>query len=316
MKNLIFVFIIPLTLLISCNKEEKINFDDSRSKIIDASEINNKLSKEKNIILRNATIIGDIDFTKSKEKYLVNANLIKHTINSALTFYDCTFKGKIIAHKKNNEFRIISEFNKSVCFVNCTFQDTVDFSYSDFKDVAIFSNSMFQNLTNFESAFFSPKGANFSKSHFIKYAKFNIIESSGYFNISDAVFDDNVLFQLSEFNRSARFASVKFNRNADFTKVKFFDDVFFNYSEFYRSIKFNTSVFRGRTEFLKCKFNMISEFKNCLFFSETKFKDAEISGILTFENSIFYISNPENFKIKLLKESDFTDDNTFILLKK
>ena len=109
MKNFIFVFIIPLTLLISCNKEEKINFDDSRSKIIDASEINNKLSKEKNIILRNATIIGDIDFTKSKERYLVNANLIKHTINSALTFYDCTFKGKIIAHKKNNKFRIIKK---------------------------------------------------------------------------------------------------------------------------------------------------------------------------------------------------------------
>ncbi|MCF6185338.1 MAG: hypothetical protein L3J56_12095, partial [Bacteroidales bacterium] len=205
MRTTIITVTLLITVFISCNKQKKISSDDSRGKVINASDINKNIQNGKDIIYQNATIMGTVDFTKSKNADLVNANLIKHDVNSVLTFYDCTFKGKIIAHKKDKEFKIISDFNKSICFVNCTFQDTVDFSDSDFKDVVTFSNSIFQNFVSFKSAFFSPKGMDFTKSHFIKYAEFNMMHVSGNCNFFDAVFDDNVLFQLSEFNNSVQF---------------------------------------------------------------------------------------------------------------
>ncbi len=316
MTNIKYIFPIIIIFFISCNNDLQTEIPDSRTKIINASEINIKIKKGEDLTYKNATIMGDIDFTQSNEASLITGNLVKHYVNSAVIFYDCTFKGTVLAVNYNKDFKIVTNFNKSVSFINCTFQDTVNFSASDFKGLVNFSNSMFQKFVSFKSVFVGLQGMYFNKTHFIEEAKFNMMHINGNCNFSDAVFDNHVLFQLSKFDNPVIFNAAVFNKTANFTKVKFFDDVFFNYSEFYKIAQFNTSIFRGRTEFIKSKFNMISEFKNCLFFSETKFSDAEISGILTFENSIFYVSDPNNFNVKASEESDYIFDGIVILSKK
>ena len=314
LKNTIFIIFVLITF--SCSNKQKNAEPGTHNKIINASEINNKIKNGEDIILYNATIIGDIDFTLAKDKSVISPGLIKHYVSSSVTLNDCTIKGKVKAFNKQNNYENITKFNKNVCFYNCTFQDTVNFSYSGFSDFVSFSGSMFQKFTSFKSVVSDKNGFIFNKTHFMEFSKFNIMKIGGICDYSDAVFESDVLFQSSKFEYPARFASVKFNKNAIFTNVKFFDDVFFNYSEFNKNIKFNSSVFRGRAEFLKCYFTYISEFKNCRFFSETKFSDAELTGVLTFKNSIFYISNPENFKINIKKESDFITNNIIVLRKK
>ncbi len=317
MKTYTLIFTVILFLFVSCKKEEaKTEIPDSRTKIVNSSEINKKIKNGEDIAYRNATIIGNIDFTNSGDVSLITKNLMKSYVNSAVVFYDCTFKGKVFSFKRNKNFNTVTNFNKSISFINCTFQDTVDFTSSDFNGTVNFSNSFFQQFVSFKSAFFGIHGLIFTKTHFIKYSKFNMMHVFGNCNFSDAVFDENVLFQLSEFDNAVYFNAAKFQKNINFTKVKFNDDVFFNYAEFYKLLQFNTSVFRGRTEFVKSKFNMISEFKNCLFLSETKFSDAELKGILTFKNSVFYISDPENFNLNILNESDFILNNIQVSNKK
>lgn len=304
-----------MILTITCNTEKKNEIPGSHSKIIDASEINNKIKNGEDIVLYNATIIGDIDFTKAKEKSIFSPGLIKHYVSSSITINDCTVKGKLISEKNENNVVNIVKFNKNVCFYNCTFQDTVNFSYADFSDLVSFSGSQFQKYTSFKAVVASKNGFIFNKTHFMEFSKFNIMKIGGICDFSDAVFENDILFQSSKFEYPVRFVSVKFYKNVIFTNVKFFDDVYFNYSEFNKNIKFNSSNFKGRTEFIKCNFNFISEFKNCNFFSETLFDDSVLTGIMSFEESNFYISNPESFKIKIKKESDFILNDVLILRK-
>ena len=49
---------------------------DSRNQIINASEINEKIKTGQNIKYKNATIIGDINFLVSEDKYLITSQLI------------------------------------------------------------------------------------------------------------------------------------------------------------------------------------------------------------------------------------------------
>ncbi|NPA68921.1 MAG: hypothetical protein GXO50_09970 [Chlorobi bacterium] len=316
MKKVYFSIVFFSILFFSCKQNNQENeIPDSRSRIIEASVINKKIKKGEGIAYRNATIIGDIDFTGSNDASLITGNLIKHYVNSAIVFSNCTFKGKISAFEKHDKYNKITEFKKGASFFDCTFQDTVDFTSSEFKDIAVFSSSIFQKEVLFRAAYFGDKGLRFNKTRFIKNAKFNMLKTAGICNFSDAVFDGNVVFQLSEFEDPVYFNAARFNENSDFTKVKFNDDVFFNYAEFYKTIRFSSSGFRARTEFIKTEFNLISEFKNSLFYGEVKFKDAKISGIITFENSIFFISDPGNFECNLLKETDFLTDNVTVLLK-
>ena len=315
MKKIFFYSFLILILATACKNNTKQKIPDAGNKIIQASEINRKIKKGEAVLMRNAAILGDIDFTLAENSNIINSGQIKHYVNSSVTLYDCTIKGKVIACKKTKNFLEISKFNKNITFVNCTFQDTVDFSNSEFTELVNFSNSLFQNYVDFKSVGTGRGRFLFTGTHFIKFSKFDLMNIGGFSDFSNAVFDEDVLFQSSKFEYPARFAVIKFNKNAIFTNTKFYDDVFFNYSEFARSIKFNSSVFRGRTEFIKSKFNMISEFKNCLFLCETKFSDADLKGILTFENSIFYISNPEKFKIKISDGSDYILDKTQSLIK-
>ena len=103
MSNIKYILPIIIIFFISCNKEVQTEIPDSRTKIINASEINKKIKKGEDVTYKNATIIGDIDFTRSNNASLITGNLIKHYVNSAVIFYDCTFKGKILAVNNNKD---------------------------------------------------------------------------------------------------------------------------------------------------------------------------------------------------------------------
>ncbi|MCF6366748.1 MAG: hypothetical protein L3J35_11155 [Bacteroidales bacterium] len=319
MKKEIVLVLFVFLLFYSCKNKEKQNTvnQEARNKIINASEINKKIRNEENIVYKDATIIGDINFLNSEDFNLETPFLQKYHINSSILFHNCTFKGKVIARKQENEIYKVSNFNKNVTFISCTFQDTVNFTSSDFNELVNFSESEFQEFVSFEACAFNFKKNYFSKVHFQKAAMFNLMFANGDMNFFETIFDDNVLFQLSKFNNPVHFGASKFNKNADFTNVKFFDDVFFNYSEFIKKVNFNNSVFRGRTEFIKTKFNFISEFKDCVFFGKTTYNNSEIIGVFTFKNSVFYISDPEKFNCNIKKGSDYIIENTkYIIVEK
>ncbi len=303
MKNIIILLTGIFFFSCSQTTENKdINKDtnkDARSKIVKALEINNKIKNQTNIQYKDVTIIGDIDFLFSEDANFETPYMYKHHISSFIIFYNCTFKGKIIGYKKVNDVYKVSNFEKNLTFMNCTFQDTVNFKYADFNGLVNMSKSTFQEFVSFESCNFNFKKNYFSQAKFLKQLRFNLVFARGDINFFEAVFDDNVLFQLSKFNNPVTFSSSKFNKNADFTSCKFYDDIFLNYAEFLKKISFNNTVFKGRTEFIDSKFNFISEFKNCIYFGKTKYNNSTVKGVFSFENSYFYVSNPKNFSFNL-----------------
>lgn len=288
---------------------------DSRNLIINAADINKKIKKGKDIEYRNATIIGDLIFLASNEKNLLTPQLVKHEVNSSVIFYNCTFKGNIIAHRTYTDHSEVSEFNKNLTFIECTFQDTVNFTSSDFNDLVNFSGSDFHEFVTFESSCFNYRKNYFDKVRFYKNAMFNLMKVNGNISFFEAIFDDNVIFQLSKFNDPVQFGAAKFNKNSVFSSVKFYDDVFFNYAEFHKKAIFNQSVFKGRAEFIKSKFNHISEFKNCMFFGRTIYNNSDLTGVFTFEGSDFLFSEPPINEFNIKEGSDFIGAGNIIQSK-
>jgi hypothetical protein len=318
MRNFTSLILLILFLNYNCKQKpgNKLTFDaDARSQIIYSEEINKKIIENKNIQYKDATIIGDINFLNSEDKNLISPQLVQHHIHSSVLFYNCTFKGKIIAEKNENLHNEIAHFNKNLSFINCTFQDSLNFKSADFDGLVSFSESEFQENVSFQSAAFNYKKNYFNKSHFIKPVEFNLIIVNGDINFFETRFDDYCIFQLSKFNNPVQFASAKFNEKTNFSSVKFTDDVFFNYAEFRKSLNFNQTIFNERAEFIKTVFFDDSKFEQCIFKGKTLFNEASAKKLLSFENSMFYLSDPSKFNIIFDDKTKFNNKNINLLLK-
>ncbi len=305
-KYLMLIYI-PIFFL-SCQKQKPVNINedaDARSQIISSEEINNKIKTGENILYKNATITGDVDFLISNDKNFMTPQLIKHYINSSITFYNCTFKGKISAYKSFTNHYEICLFRKNITFINCTFQDSVNFSSSEFQDLVNFNESVFQNFTSFKATVFNYNKNYFENTHFIKNAEFNMMHVNGNISFFKSEFDAKVIFQLTKFMFQVQFGASVFHDNVDFSNIKFYDDLLFNYAEFVKSVNFNGSIFNGRTEFIQTKFNYISEFTNCFFYGKINFDKSDAKGIIKFLNNYYSINKPERKDFVLHEGTDF-----------
>ncbi len=312
------IIILFSVLILSCQNEsvsvdDKDKIIDARSKIIDAKDINNKIREGKNLKYEHATIIGDIDFTLSKDLVIETPTARRHYINSSITFLNCTFKGKLIAFKKKEKYKVISTFNKNITFIECTFQDEIKFRDADIYGLVNFSNSDFQKKVIFTGTRFNFLQNFFLQNRFLDEAKFNLTVFIGKVSFLKSEFEKNTIFQLAKFNDNAQFGVSKFKQNVDFTNIRAKGNILFNYAEFNKKVFFNNSVFSERTEFMTCKFNFISEFKNVLFYGNTKFNESTFVGVVSFENSKFILSEPETEKINILKGTDIILKNTLYL---
>lgn len=306
-----------LLVIFSCKNSEKneTDIENSRGKIIDASEINNKIKNGEAIQYKNATIIGDIDFTNSSEKSIETPQLIRNYVNSSIIFSNITFKGKIIAHKSDTAYSNYTTFNKSISFFGCTFQDKVDFSRAQFNAIFNISNSDFQEDITFDGAIFEFQKNYFTKNKVLKNALFNLVVFNGDIQFMNTEFFQNVNFQMAKFHGMTQFSNTKFKKNVEFGLINANSDIFFNYSDFAKTVNFNGSIFRGRTEFQNAKFNFISEFKNILFMGNIKFDNATFLGVADFENTIFYVSDISKQNINIEKGTNIMLNNTELLLR-
>ncbi len=312
-----YIFLFFLLALFSCTqvqeKEPGENKDvskqsEARSEIIDAQEINQKIAEGETILYKNATIVGDVDFCVSQDKDMVNPQLLKHYINESVTFYNCTFKGKVIAQHQTPRQINVCRFRKHLTFMHCTFQDSVNFHMSDFDEVVNFSHSEFQSLSKFSAGTFMYRQNFFRRTKFIKIANFDLINVYGNIDFFESEFFDDAIFQLSEFSKTANFNSTIFHGNTDFSNIKFADDAFFNYSEFTKKSIWINLVFRGRAEFNYAIFKTLTNFTKCIFYRQPEFSESNIKGIFTFKDNTLLSGkvSPNDFPAQ--KGTDFIFD--------
>ena len=217
-------------------------------KTVDARDILAKINRKEAISYQNTTITGDLDLTGLANRKEVRGDQDSYlsTVEVPLTFKNCTFKGKFLAYRSEDNDRKLMSWNNTVYNTNftepvsiedCQFAEDAAFKYSVFSQRASFSGNTFRDGALFKYAKFD-EPADFSGSVFrgyadFKYAKFN--ESSFFRNVA---FEQPADFKYTKFDERVDFSQARFNSNADF-----------KYTHLPRGTNFSNTRFEGSTDF-------------------------------------------------------------------
>ena len=236
MKDFFIYIIIVLIPFSSCSGSTNIKKKGSRD--IQASEIITLLDKGKHIYLDSCIIMGDLDFTKLRDRNRIASNLTQVFVKQSITFNGCIFMGEVKGFDAQNG--ICLDFMHNLCFVGCDFRNDVDLTEIVVRGNVFFSNSVFRGKANFQGAYFWHKKVYFSSVNFEGDALFQnaIFMGDAYF--LHAGFSSSAMFQKTTAMGLMFFGNTSFNGYADFTYARAFRSVF-NYAEFHDRYDFGSS---------------------------------------------------------------------------
>lgn len=283
--SLLFLFF----LLLNCHLPSS---SVSNSKQLNG-DFRERLAKGQDVYVEKKDINEPLDFTALVSGYAIAPGTKRVEIGGAVTFYKCQFKGKVSGYSVNQDGSETTavKFAKNLTFIECTFEDEVNFRACSVGDLACFSNCYFLKKAVFEEADFNDFGL-FTKNQFKGETRFQnaFFRKKGDFLRTE--FFDRVNFQGSVFALDAQFGSVKFYKTADFATAQFNGHAFFNYSEWLDSAVLSDAWFKGRSEFLQAKFNQAS-FKNSRFYSTPLFAQAGVQGALDMTDCKYLEGKPD-----------------------
>lgn len=272
--------------------EPKETEPESRSTIISADEINEKIKYGKPLYYENAVIRGDIDFTIAKDKSIETPSVIGVYVKQSVLFSNCSFQGKVIAARKQDDKYTFCRFEKSVSFSNCTFQKKADFTESQFDRLALFRYNIFQDTVIFEGAFFKFKNSYFHNSTFIAPANFNRTVFNGKASFIKSDFHDHAHFQDAVFEDDVNFGALTVREKSDFSLLSCRGHVNFSNSYFYAACDMVDSRFFDKVQWDNIKAEQKININDCVFYFAPNKENLPDTGILSVGNARF-IENSE-----------------------
>lgn len=285
MRTAILIATIFTTLNISCATGQK----NSSSNEPDMKE---QLKNGTNIYFENKTISTDLNFTNLLQPVVESNGINRCYVNSAITFKQCTFKGKITGYATDQSGKsTMTYFQKSVTFIDCIFEDDINLR-----------GAIFSAPANFQGCSFVKK-ADFQECHFYtdaflnetKYREEAFFQNSVFMKkmiLMNARFESNVYFQNAVFYFDAQFSNAEFQKYADFTVCTFQMGVFFNYCKFQQQAVFSSSVFSKRFEILSTTAQQL-DMRKCHFGFVPKLMKSNIVSELDFSGSHFTDGIPD-----------------------
>ncbi|KGL64061.1 pentapeptide repeat-containing protein [Polaribacter sp. Hel1_85] len=206
-------------------------------KKVEASNIMKDIKAGKSISIKNATIVGVLDFTymddaleklpRRKKNGWFNwssgnsSNEIKKMIDVSISFTNCTFKDDVLAYipDEASGYTFTASFEDIAIFKDCNFERKAMFKYSRFERNSDFSGSSFDDDSTFKYAKFD-KNINFENTTFdeiatFKYAKFNYNVS-----FSNATFKDTATFKYTNFSEGVSFKNANFEEDLNIKYMK------------------------------------------------------------------------------------------------
>ncbi len=217
-------------------------------KTVDARDILAKINRKEAISYQNVTITGDLDLTSlaNRKEMRGDQDGYLSTVEVPLTFKNCTFRGKFLAYRSEDNDRKLMNWNNTVYNTNfteavtiedCQFEDDAAFKYSAFRQRAIFSGNTFRDGALFKYARFD-EPADFSGSTFRGYADFKYTK-----------FNESSFFRNVAFEQPADFKYTKFDERVDFSQARFTSNADFKYTHLPRGTNFSNTRFEGSTDF-------------------------------------------------------------------
>ncbi len=247
---------------------------------VKASQIIDQINAGKAVQYKNATIVGDLDFTSIKdvtldEKSKRNRVWSKGStltywchVRSPVSFINCVFKGDVLAyvHDEDENETHNTIFYKDVDFQGCDFQGKSAFKYVKFESDANFKNTQYHKEALFKYTRFSTD-VSFSGSSFYEAANFKYTK-----------FSTDISFSSSIFHGEANFKYTKFPEPVYFDKTTFQQFTNFKYAKFPEGVTFENTQFKGNVDFKYTKFYEPVNFDGVVFGDDVDFKYTKING--------------------------------------
>lgn len=250
------------------------------------------LQAGKDVFIENQVFAHDIDITSLLASNLISQGIYQAKTISSITFKNCRFEGKVTAFNNKGDGAVINvSFLSNLSFIECIFNNDVNFRNSSVYGLTDFTKSAFNKKANFEECTFY-QNAYFNTCTFADEVRFQNAFFMKKANFMNAEFNKNVSFQNATFNSELQFGVGKFHGYAEFSLIKCNENSFFNYCEFDGNSNFNNARFTGNADFLKVKFKN-GEFKNTSFYGEPRFLESTVIDDINFEKSFFLLGTPD-----------------------
>lgn len=292
-----FILSNSFLLIAGCVNSSK---DQENASSVDAGKIIKDLEKGRDIYYKDASINGDLDFTKLKGKTVESSDNYRVYVNGGITFVNCTFNGKITGYTVNDKkAKNLLCFTKNAVFLNCSFKDEVLLNEAVFEGIVNFSQSIFDKKASFEGAYLKFKDNYFSSVFFKDEARFHRMVVLGNLNFMRATFEGITYFQNVVFHGIAQFSATNFKKYTEFTSVTAMRDISFNQAIFKDKAIFNNSVFHEKALFNNVVFAGVTSFNKLVFLGAVQMNEMVAQKELSIKESRFCFGLPETDKIKI-----------------
>ncbi|MCB0843485.1 MAG: pentapeptide repeat-containing protein [Bacteroidetes bacterium] len=249
------------------------------------------IKTHQDVYIENQTFEDAVDFTSFLKKHLISEGIYQVHINSGLTFKNCVFKKPVYSFINDGSNVVITTFGKNLSFIECVFEDEVNFRGSTVSGRTDFTKSTFKGLANFEET-------TFHQNTFFNWAKFEKEHrfQNSYFlqkaNFMNTEYFANASFQSSTFHSELQLSASKFYKYADLSLIDCRGNALFNYTEFWERADLSNSTFSQNFDFVSTQ-NQRTNFRGCKFMGQTKFFKSTVAEALDFSKCFFLFGKPE-----------------------
>jgi hypothetical protein len=272
-------------------------------KEIKASEILKQINKGNPVQIYDKIIIGTLDFSSVKDKYIVSTSSQQATVKSNIFFFNCVFMDKVTSTGSYTKEKITLKnntlFEKNVTFSNCDFRGTVNFEDAEIRGKMDFSQSVFRETASFNGI--TVFGNRNSFTEITAEKNFTMISAliHGNINFMNATFQANSSFQELSAN-VLQFSNAVFENRADLSNMTIYKNAYFNYVVFKENVLFSFSKYLGDLDFM---YNIVEKdifFSACFLYGKTRLNLTDFRGKSDFSETLF-LCPPQQEGVKSIK---------------
>lgn len=262
----------------------------------------------------HSQFVDAVSFSKAQFRF---ANFVETSFASTVSFEGATFeRGALFeaaAFDGEASFDRI-DFDGDSDFSAATFADRVTFQETAFDGDAVFRTVTFAGPVKLAGSTFSggsrllEDDADFSDAHFESTLDCHLAEFR-YAEFEGCVFDDDVNFRRTEYDRGAAFLDVTFNGEVDFYRSRFEGEAAFTDSQFENTLRFDETVFDDDVTFEGIEVTGEARFHGADFLGGAKETDDADFDSATFHDRVEF--DEADFRYASFGEVTFDDECSF-----
>lgn len=294
MKHLFFCFVSLFPLFACTDVQSK---GAEKAKEVRAEEILKTLNKGEAVMLVNAIVVGDLNFSEVKEVSISSPRQVVADVRRNVFFQNCVFLGEVSAHRKMNTEQkqavatCRTRFAGDVCFHECDFRKGLDMNGAVVCGELNLSNSIFNGDVFLNQM--QARGKSVAMTEIDVKGTFDFINTvvSGDLNLMDATFAKDVSFSgLNVCNMNLN--NVQVGGRFFLSESMVNGIVMMNYAQCDGEAQFSFSRFADRVDICQTTFGALFSVEKSKFWGDVRMNGSSFASDIVTEKAVFW-SAPE-----------------------